>query len=250
MAEIEIIIDGEPEPIIYKEKDNDYINVKIITCIIQNYKNEQKDKDIIEFIRYLNPEYDAWVRLNEAENLKIKNGLKILVKLKEENENNIQIIKKKEIIDKINNLNNKIDEELVKLNNIQKLQEVPISTSFYLTKTNNISETQENGNLTINEEDSENDVEVDITVLTANPLVDNKEDDLYPSEDNNEYDLQNKKELKTMNDFNSITYSINQVIMDCNKQIRAQFLTLTSENLEFAISQKPKIIHLICKSYN
>ena len=235
MTNIEITIDGEPT-ILYIEKQRDYIDTEIIYYIIQKYKKRKIEKEQIEFIWYLNQKYDAWIKINENEKIKISNGLKILVKLKDETEDNdIQIIKKKIILDKIKNLNNRIDKEISKLNNKKKLLDVQPSTSFYLNNDNNsISniEIPEKENPTINEDDIDNNLEVDITILTANPLI----------------DIEDNLELKTMNDFNSIAYSINQVILDCNKQIRAQFLPLTRDNLEYAISQRPKIIHLICKS--
>ena len=79
------------------------------------------------------------------------------------------------------------------------------------------------------------DKKIDIIVLTANPLY------LYPSNDH-------PKELRTLNDFNSITDSIYQAVSKCSIPVVSQFLTLTKDTLKYAISKKPRILHLICKS--
>ena len=80
--------------------------------------------------------------------------------------------------------------------------------------------------------------EIDISILIANPLIDIQIDD------KNEI----KKELKSMNDFNNIANSIFNVIIDSTKLINAEFYPLTEYNLRKAISHKPKILHIICKS--
>ena len=77
---------------------------------------------------------------------------------------------------------------------------------------------------------------VDIIVLTANPLI-------Y----NNNYENE-MKELRTVNDFNSITDSILQVVSKTRLPIVSQFLPLTKNNFRYSLSKKPKILHLICKS--
>ena len=80
-------------------------------------------------------------------------------------------------------------------------------------------------------QNSETDI---ISVLIANPLID--------------LDEKEEKELKSMNDFNNIASSIFNVIIDSTKLINAEFYPLTEYNLKKAISHKPKILHLICKS--
>ena len=80
---------------------------------------------------------------------------------------------------------------------------------------------------------------VDIIVLTANPLIDK----------NKKNTIIEEKELRTMNNFNSIAHAIfNFILNECNKQIKAQFLPLTKKNFEFAVLRRPKILHLICQS--
>ena len=238
MTQIEIIIDGSQDSIYYTEKEKNFINADIISNIIQNF-NRDISEEKIEFIRYFNPKYDAWVLLKKDDDLQISNGLKILVKLDNFDEN--QFLKKKEIIEKINDLNKKIDNEFIKLNkqNNKKIRDLRPSRTFNL---NNISENVKekekelDDSLFVDDSEDDNDF-VDIIVLTANPLIDKNEK------------LIEEKELRTMNDFNSITHSIYNIILhECNKQIKAQFLPLTKNNLEFAFSQRPKILHLMCQS--
>ena len=76
----------------------------------------------------------------------------------------------------------------------------------------------------------DDDSNIHIAVLTSNPLMNN---------DNNE-------ELRSINDFNRITKSIYETIKD--RTIIAKFLPLTMKNLKKVINDKPRIIHLICKS--
>ena len=238
MAKIEIIIDGKPNSIEYTEKDRDSTNAEIILNIIQKiYKNTTDEQ--IEFIRYLNPEYDAWVLLKKDDEIQIRNGLKILVKLEEGTFNENQLLKKKNIIGKISDLNKKIDKELSKLQNKQKIEDLRPSRTFNLNNTLFDKEKELDNSSTIDDCDDDNDL-VDIIVLTANPLIDkNKKNNKIVEE----------KELRTMNDFNSIAHSICNVILnECNKQIKAQFLPLTKKNLKLAISKRPKILHLLCQS--
>jgi hypothetical protein len=144
----------------------------------------------------------------------------------------LQNNKKNQVIKKINDISEKADNEL----NKKKKPEDSKSPLIPKKKntTTSITETPETDYSTINE-NAEDNLEVDIIVLTANPLIDTK-------------DGIEEKELRTMNDFNSVTYSISKVLDFCNKQIRVQFLPLTLYNFKNSISHKPKIIHLICKS--
>ena len=91
MTKIEITIDGDPNPITYIEKEKDFINTDIIINILQNL-NENKNENEIEFIRYLNTKYDAWVLLKENDDILIKEGFRILVKLKENNFDETQLL--------------------------------------------------------------------------------------------------------------------------------------------------------------
>ena len=245
--EIKIKIDGDPDIIKYIERQRDFINTEIISRIIQKYKkNLDNEEEKIEFIRYLNPKYDAWMLLNENEDLKIKNGLQILVKLKSENIDENQILKKNEIIGKIKSLNEKIEQEINKLNKQKniKIEDFRPSKTFYESKKIDVEESGEKDEEKTDKE-KENDSSIntedekdfaDIIILTANPLVDHCEEEIE------------NRELRTMNDFNLVTDSIHNYILDCNKQIKARFLPLTENNLEISIYQKPTILHLICKS--
>ena len=239
MIKIEIKIDGNPSIISYNANKGDFINKEIISDIIQNYKNSLKEKKI-KFIRYLNPKYDAWMLLNEKEDLEIKNDMQILVKLKDNNLNEKQIIKKNEIIRKIKNLYKAIDQEVSKLDKQKDIKDFRPSKTYNKT----IKDEEKNDKEIVNDNsfysgDDDKDF-ADIIVLTSNPLLDNCQED---------YQIEEKKELRSMNDFNSITDSIhNYILNDCNKQIKVSFLPLTENNLQKSIFQKPKIIHLICKS--
>ena len=76
----------------------------------------------------------------------------------------------------------------------------------------------------------DDDSNIHIAVLTSNPLI----------------NVKTNQELKSINDFNMITKSIYETIKD--KSIIAKFLPLTINNLKEVINEKPKIIHLVCKS--
>ena len=129
MIKIEIKIDGRPVIIPYNIKQGDFINKAIISHVIQNFKESYKEKKI-KFIRYLNQEYDAWMLLNENEDLEIKNDLQILVKLKDNNLDKNQILKKKKIIGKIKNLCKKIDQEVSKLDKQKDIKDYRPSKTY------------------------------------------------------------------------------------------------------------------------
>ena len=230
MTNIKIIIEGESSPINYVEKEKNYINIEKVLFILQNEKNINKDK--VKFIRRLNHKYNAWMAFNEDEKIEFdkEEDIKILVETKDEIDE-VQNNKKKEIIKKINDISEKVDNELSNLNNKSELKTPKKQNS------NLIPEAPDSDYSTINENVEDN-LEIDIIVLTANPLIDKKD-----TKDGSE-----EKELRTMNDFNSVTYSISKVLDFCNKQIRVQFLPLTQSNFQDSIKQKPKIMHLICKS--
>ena len=74
---------------------------------------------------------------------------------------------------------------------------------------------------------------LDLVVLTSNPLMDGD------------------KELRTMNDFNKVTSSIQKVIQESLNSISVEFWPLTISRFKEIISNnkyKPTILHLICKS--
>ena len=274
MAKIEIIIYGDPSHIIHTKKEG-FINTKKIFQIIQKnekYKNIQEEQ--IEFIRYLtkinNQKNEAWVLLNENDILKIENDLKILVQLDDDFLDEENISKKEEMLRKIFSIKEKADEEILKLNKIKnmKIKDSRPSRTFY-TETKKNFENEDEYTKDIEKENGkdnsfyndDNDL-ADIIVLTSNPLIDKQVDPNALKDDfqtiNEEININNKKDnvlkkkdgkiLSTMNDFNSITYAIYKAVLDCNKQIKASFLPLTKNNLKFAISQKPKILHLLFKS--
>ena len=55
-------------------------------------------------------------------------------------------------------------------------------------------------------------------------------------------------ELQSINDFHNVTSSIYNTISNSTKCINAVFMPLTINNLKKAISHRPQILHLICKS--
>ena len=181
----------------------DNIDDIVIDDIIS--EDNQKEKITYEFIRYYDNEYDAWVLLKESEVFKLKKKNELLIKVR------IESAKENNIINQFIDLNNKIDDLS---NNFDK-------------KINN-----ENNNI------NNNDSELDIAVLTANPLIN-------IINENNKEEI---KELISMNDFNNLTNSIYNIIKNSNKIINAEFLPLTINNLSEVIKLKPQIIHLICKS--
>ena len=108
----------------------------------------------------------------------------------------------------------------------------------YVEMKKKLDKITKNINLDKNEpNDKENEYvysDIDISVLISNPLMDIKDNQL--------------KELKSMNDFHNITSAVYDVIRRSTKLVTAEFHILTQNNLIEAISLKPKIIHLICKS--
>ena len=195
--------------------DKEIINHNEIKLKLNDYLFDQNiisDLDLEEeikydSIRYYNKEFEAMVLLEENENLETKDVEKLFVKIR------IKDQLEKNIINQFIELDKRLDDLS---NNIYKKYDI-------------------NDNININ---NNSDSELDIAVLTANPLVNiiNK---------NNKKQI---KELSSMNDFNSLTNSIYNIIKTSYKIINAEFLPLTINNLEKVIKLKPKIIHLICKS--
>ena len=85
----------------------------------------------------------------------------------------------------------------------------------------------DNNNININ--NNNKDI-IDIVILISNPLMDEE------------------KELRTLNDYNKIVSSIQDLIKDSFKSINIQYLPLTKENFIDTIKKKPIILHLIFKS--
>ena len=227
MAKIEFILEGLNQTFDYIEKEKNYIDIGDILSILQ--KNEIQKNEVV-FIKYLNTEYNAWELIKDNEKLQIgkEEGLQLLIETKSKNElmEKMYIIDKKidEIVNNEIEKNNKMKEESSNLN----IPYIKSSSSLSISENPESEMTIDNYFLNSNVNN------LDIVVLTGNPLVDKYDGDI--------------KELKTMNDFNFVTYSIHKVILDCNKQIVAKFLPLTFKNFKDAILLKPKILHLICKS--
>ena len=165
--------------------------------------NEEEDLEY-KSIKYFNYKYKALVSLKKNENLEIKEVQKLF----------IMIRIKSEIEKKILNQFIEIDKELDIL-----------SEQLYFNNENN-------------DNNIYNDSELDIAVLTANPIVNIVNKNIK----------EEIKELSSMNDFNNITNSIYNKIKASGKIIKAEFLPLTINNLKDVIKLKPKILHLICKS--
>ena len=178
----------------------------------------EKEDIIFESISYFDNDYKGWILLNEEEYISLNNNDK-------DNEEIIKLLIKVRI-------KTKSDKDLInQYKNIKKRVE-DLSNNIKLNNRNNKNENNEN--------DNENESEIDISVLTANPLIDLE----YDKNKN----INNVKELRTMNDFNNITNAILNVVIESTKLINAEFYPLTVNNLKKVILHKPKIIHLICKS--
>ena len=178
-----------------KEENKDFLN--------ENDLNDFEKEDLIfEYIRYF--EQEGWVILNEEDLLILNNKetTKIFIKVR------IKTTNEKTLLNNFNKIDLKVDE-----------------------LSNKIIDKNDNNN---DKQIIYNDSEIDIVVLTANPLV--------------KKEGENITELKTMNDFNNITNTIMNVIRESTKFITAKFYPLTKNNLKEAIRLRPKIIHLICKS--
>ena len=239
MATIKFILEGLNESFNIIEKEKDYINIDDILLILQK-RGIQKNE--VVFIKYLNAEYNAWELVNDNEKLKLnkEKDLQLLIETKSNVQNGTLNIKKNKLMEKMELIDKKIDEIVnneSKKNNKTKEESSTLNIPYIKsTSSLSISENPESettiDNSFINSEMDKRDI--DIVVLTGNPLVDKYDGDI--------------KELKTMNDFNFVTYSIHKVILDCNKQFFTKFLPLTLKNFRDAILLGPKIIHLICKS--
>ena len=251
MSTIKFTLEGLKQSFNYIEKEKDYINIDDILLILQK---REIQKNEVEFIKYLNTEYNAWDSIKDNEKLQLnkEKDLKILIKIKKRRKvQNEELSKKKEeLMKKMDKIDKEIDEILIneskknnkskkndksKKNNKSKEEELALYPPNIRSNSSlSISETPESetafDSFFINSEIDK----VDIIILTGNPLIDT-------------YDGY-KKELRTMNDFNYVTHSIHKVILDCNKPIFAKFLPLTLKNFNDSILLRPKILHLICKS--
>ena len=203
-----------------KEISKDFIISNICEQIIsdENYRenwginsdNFSKDDLNYEYIKYKEKKYNAWVLFKDNQILKY-----------DENEI-IKILIKGTLI---TNEHKKLKQELKLL--IDKVQDIS-------DKIRNKNIYKKNNNKII-----DRDLEIDIVVLTANPLLSKK----------NKNNMNDKElELQSINDFHNVTSSIYNTISNSTKCINAVFMPLTINNLKKAISHRPQILHLICKS--
>ena len=237
MTTIKFTLEGLKQSFNYIEKDKDYINIDDILLILQK-RDIQKNE--VEFMKYLNTEYDAWDSINDNDKIQLnkEKGLKLLIKIKRKVQNERHNLKKKELMEKMFVIDKNLDELLIseyEKNNKSKEETSSLNIPNIKSYSSlSISETPESETAIDNYFFKNETDKVDIIVLTGNPLVEKYDKDF--------------KELKTINDFNFVTYSIHKAILDCNKQIFAKFLPLTLKNFKDAILVRPKILHLICKS--
>jgi len=237
MTTIKFTLEGLKQSFDYIEKEKDFIAFDDILSILQK---REIQKNEIEFIKYLNTEYDAWdpINVNEKIPLNKEKGLKLLIKVKRKVKNEKYNKKKEELMKKMHIIDKTADEILIHESEKNNKSQDKTSTLDLINIISNnsllISETPENETPTDNYFFATEIDKVDIIVLTGNPLIDKCDGDI--------------RELKTMNDFNFLTYSLHNAILDCNKQIVAKFLPLTLKNFNDAILRRPKILHLICKS--
>ena len=219
MKKLEFEIDNNLDSLSYEQ-----ITIKFFKSLEKIEASENYDKYyiteliyeniIFDFIRYLID--DDWIFLGENECIILKDiinsKIKLMIKITILSEDKIRV---KKIYDKkvmeISEINGKIYDLSKKSSNI------------------NYTDISSNTNL-------------DLVVLTANPLI-------HTIFDNNE--IKEIKEFRTMNDFNKITNSIQRAINESLDSISAEFWPLTLSRFIEIISDeeyKPTILHLICKS--
>ena len=204
------------------------INLNTVIQLLSKLKNIRKNQ--IDFIRFKNSE-KAWELLSsKTPDIEISNKepFELLVKLikKEIPDSNIETM-----ITEAKSICSYIDKEISELKDPlffkNSSSNMILNIPFSQSSSNHLSETLfKEQNFYFSENTN-----IDIIVLTANPLIDN-----------------DMRELRTVNDFNAITDSIYQVVSKSILPIVSQFLPLTKNSLKYSLSKKPKILHLICKS--
>ena len=175
-----------------------YLFLETIT-LPDEIKHIKPDNFKCDFIRYLYR--DGWILLEEKESIILDeylntSNLKIMIKATIYTDDEFAIIKKFDIIEK----------------------EIDYTYSQMLGK---------------NLDNSPADAPLNLVVLTANPL------------------MGEKNELRTMNDFNIITSTIYKLFDDEDYLKYTEFCPLTMNTLKNILSNKakiPLILHLICKS--
>ena len=234
---------------IKKEEEKEVIELKIIYYLNDSGKKEclinlDKDKEYITY-RELTEKFIYFLKSNFEEIEENENSLtyndfdfKTINNITFENIRYFHSqgwisLKNNEIIDlQENNQENTIN-IIIKANILSK-ENLMIKKRYTLIKNElnnlliNINNNISNKNTL---ENIENNNIFDIIILIANPLMDKE------------------KELRTMNDFNIIAYSIQDIISQSIESINFQFLPLTKINFIESISiKKPIILHIICKS--
>ena len=184
--------------LITKETDEDNPTFDEINSVDLQY-----DNIIFDYIRYL--ENDCWIFLGPKDIISLidLDNPELMIK--------VTIISKEKI--KIKQMYDKTAEKINKIRN--EIED--LSKDQYKVNKNDICK---NNNM-------------DLVVLTANPLMDGE------------------KELRTMNDFNKIPCSIYEAIKDSINLLNVEFSPLTMEKFEEVLSNeeyKPTILHLIFKS--
>jgi len=224
---VKLIINDEEDP-------NEYlselviINFNILSNLIWNLKKIRKNQ--IEFIRFKNID-NSWELISiTSPDINITNlkSLNIMIQLikKEKSDPDIE-----SMIKKVKNLKSSIEQEISELKEPLHIKNTVSFNSLNLSKRISSFNALDEEDLSILPEGEK----PDIIILTANPLV---------YKDN----FDEIKELRVINEFNSITYSIYHVVSNTNLPIISQFLTLTKNHFSYALKTKPKILHLICKS--
>jgi len=224
---VKLIINDEEDP-------NEYlselviINFNILSNLIWNLKKIRKNQ--IEFIRFKNID-NSWELISiTSPDINITNlkSLNIMIQLikKEKSDPDIE-----SMIKKVKNLKSSIEQEISELKEPLHIKNTVSFNSLNLSKRISSCNVLDEEDLSILPEGEK----PDIIILTANPLV---------YKDN----FDEIKELRVINEFNSITYSIYHVVSNTNLPIISQFLTLTKNHFSYALKTKPKILHLICKS--
>ena len=234
---------------IKKEEEKEVIELKIIYYLNDSGKKEclinlDKDKEYITY-RELTEKFIYFLKSNFEEIEENENSLtyndfdfKTLNNITFENIRYFHSqgwisLKNNEIIDlQENNQENTIN-IIIKANILSK-ENLMIKKRYTLIK-NELNNLLININSNISNkntlENIENNNIFDIIILIANPLMDKE------------------KELRTMNDFNIIAYSIQDIISQSIESVNFQFLPLTKINFIESISiKKPIILHIICKS--
>ena len=227
-----IQINGESKPI-KTEINTQKINYTIISNKLMELKKIRKNQ--IEYIRYKN-KHNSWELIKKDSSdiyipkNKIINIFVVLIKKEKYSKNVI------DLINQTKNLLSLLENEITELKDpLSFKHSISFQSEDLSRRQSSLQLSSEKSNFDLNIKQYTEEEKPDIIVLTANPLV-------YKPSPNKII------ELRDINEFSSITYSIYDVLSRTDLPIKSKFLTLTKNNLKYAINIKPKIIHLICKS--